>query len=54
MRTFDVTIKVEGNADNTQRIMAADEWKARTKSMFLYPWKVRGKFVNYEVKEVTQ
>jgi hypothetical protein len=49
MNTYIVTVKCEGNPDFTVEVKAADEWKARTSAMMVYPHKCGGKMVEYKI-----
>lgn len=52
-KQYDVTIKVaELGHEQTVRVEATDEWKARTAAMFECTAPLRGEYVEYDVREV--
>jgi hypothetical protein len=48
--TYRVTAIAEGNPDFTAVIKADNEWIARTRIMFLYPYPLGGRLVEYRVE----
>jgi hypothetical protein len=52
-KRYEVTVKVDDGRDPwTTQVSALDEWKARTRAMMVYPVRLSGQFVDYEVREI--